>query len=266
LLEARGLELRYPGARRGWLGFGRRQPAVQALAGIDLAVMPGETVAVVGGSGSGKTTLGRALLHLVSPTAGEVRFRGRVIEPHDRAAMRAFRLACQLVFQDPFGSLDPRQRVVDIVREPLALLRGEARPAKDEVDRRVAEVLAEVGLDDPALAARLPHQLSGGQRQRVAIARALVRRPAFVVADEPVSALEASIQAQVLALFQGLQRRHGFACLFVSHDLAAVEQVAHRVVVMQAGRIVEQGTRDEVFDAPRHAYTRALLEAAPRIS
>ncbi|MFY9511868.1 MAG: ATP-binding cassette domain-containing protein, partial [Rubrivivax sp.] len=231
-----------------------------ALQGVDLQIHPGETVAVVGGSGSGKTTLGRALLQLAPPTAGEVRFRGEPVLASNRAAMRRFRLACQLVFQDPYSSLDPRQRIAAIVGEPLRLL-----PEMDAaaVARRVDEVLSEVGL--AGFGQRHPHELSGGQRQRVAIARAIVRRPAFVVADEPVSALDMSIQAQVLALFRTLQREHGFACLFISHDLAAVEQVADRVLVMQQGRIVEQGSRDAVFDTPQHAYTKALLAASPRL-
>ena len=255
LIEVRGLRLSYPGSRRGLLG---RRPATAALQGVDLDIRAGETLAVVGGSGSGKTTLGRALLHLITPTAGEVRFRGRPLHAGDRAGLLAFRLECQLVFQDPYSSLDPRQRIAAIVGEPLRLLPGyEPR----EAARRVDEVLAEVGLG--GFGGRLPHELSGGQRQRVAIARAIVRRPAFVVADEPVSALDMSIQAQVLALFRSLQRQHGFACLFISHDLAAVEQVADRVLVMQAGRVVEEGRRDEVFDAPRHPYTRALLAATP---
>ncbi len=257
LIEVRDLHVRYPGTRAGLLG---RRPQHHAVRGVSLHVQAGQTVAVVGGSGSGKTSLGRAILQLTPAQEGEVLFRGRRVQGGDRHAMHAFRLACQLVFQDPYSSLDPKHRVRQIVAEPLRLMRGiDARTAA----ARVEEVLREVGLD--GLGDRFPHELSGGQRQRVAIARAIVRRPAFVVADEPVSALDMTIQAQVLALFRELQRQHGFACLFISHDLAAVEQVADRVIVMQSGEIVEEGTRDEIFDAPRHPYTRRLLEAAPRL-
>jgi peptide/nickel transport system ATP-binding protein len=252
LIEARALSVAYPGARAGWWG---RQAERKVLDGVNLTIHAGETVAVVGGSGSGKTTLGRAMLKLIPNAGGAVHFRGK---PVDKAGVREFRLACQLVFQDPFSSLNPRQRIGEIVLEPLKLVPGMTGAQAAD---RVQEVLREVGLE--GFEHRLPHQLSGGQRQRVAIARAIVRRPAFVVADEPVSALDMSIQAQILALFQQLQKVHGFACLFISHDLAAVEQIADRVVVMEAGRIVEQGSRDQVFDHPQHAYTRALLAAAP---
>ncbi len=256
LVQVRGLCVSYPGARAG---FFRRHAPVRVIDSLDLDIHPGEMVALVGGSGSGKTTLGRAILRLAPSQAGQILFRGEDVRSAGRTALHRFRLACQLVFQDPFSSLDPRMRVRDIVAEPLRHL-----PELDAASRarRVKETLDEVGLD--GLGARYPHELSGGQRQRVAIARALVRRPAFVVADEPVSALDMTIQAQVLRLFQSLQKHHGFACLFISHDLAAVEQIADRVIVMERGRIVEQGPRDAVFDDPRHAYTQALLAATPR--
>ena len=255
LIQARGLSVVYPGTR---VGLFKRRPPHQALEPIDLDIHAGETVAVVGGSGSGKTTLGRAILRLVPAAAGQILFRGEDVVGARGAALHRFRLACQLVFQDPYSSLDPRMRVGDIVAEPLRHL---PQLQGDPLRRRLDETLDEVGLAQ--LARRFPHELSGGQRQRVAIARALVRRPAFVVADEPVSALDMTIQAQVLSLFQDLQKHHGFACMFVSHDLAAVEQIADRVVVMASGRIVEQGTRDQIFDHPQHEYTRALLQAAP---
>jgi peptide/nickel transport system ATP-binding protein len=254
LIEARQLAVSYAGRARHWW---RKPEPHRVLDGVDLRVEAGETVAVVGGSGSGKTTLGRAMLGLLPHAGGQLLFRGAAVEAR-RA--REFRLACQLVFQDPFSSLNPRQRIGEIVREPLLLL-PDLLPA--EAERRTAQMLDEVGL--AGMAARYPHELSGGQRQRVAIARALVRRPAFVVADEPVSALDMSVQAQILALFQNLQKEYGFACLFISHDLGAVEQIADRVVVMEAGRIVEQGSRDAVFDAPVHTYTRALLAADPSL-
>ncbi|MBA3593780.1 MAG: ABC transporter ATP-binding protein [Polaromonas sp.] len=256
LVQVRGLCVSYPGKRAGLFKHHAPQRVVDE---IDLDIHAGEMVALVGGSGSGKTTLGRAILRLVDSQSGQILFRGEDVRSVDRAALHRFRLACQLVFQDPFSSLDPRMRVRDIVAEPLRHL-----PALDAAAavRRADETLDEVGLAQ--FGGRFPHELSGGQRQRVAIARALVRRPAFVVGDEPVSALDMTIQAQVLQLFQSLQAHHGFACLFISHDLAAVEQIADRVLVMKRGRIVEQGTRDAVFDAPRHDYTRALLEATPR--
>ncbi len=240
------------------LGLFARRAATPVVADVDLDIRAGETVAVVGGSGSGKTTLGRAMLRLIPASAGEIRFRGRDLAVADAGARRDFRLACQLVFQDPYSSLDPRMRVGDIVAEPLRHL---PELDGDERRRRRDAVLDDVGLD--GFASRFPHELSGGQRQRIAIARAIVRRPLFVVADEPVSALDMTIQMQILTLFTRLQAQYGFACLFISHDLSAVDQVADRVLVMQSGRIVEEGTRDDIFDRPRHPYTRALLDAAP---
>ena len=255
LIAAEGLEVHFAGRRRMF----RRGRAVQAVRGVDLAIRPGEVVALVGGSGSGKTTLGRAMLRLVDSTGGALKFRGTDVTRATGRALRGFREDCQIVFQDPYSSLDPRMRVGAIVGEALRL--SALTPA--ETAARVAAALEEVRLD--GLAGRFPHELSGGQRQRVAIARALVRRPAFVVADEPVSALDMTIQKQVLTLLRELQERHGFACLFVSHDLSAVEEIADRVAVMQHGLIVEEGPRDAIFDHPRHAYTRALLDAAPRL-
>ncbi|HKU93835.1 MAG TPA: ABC transporter ATP-binding protein [Vineibacter sp.] len=256
VIAARSLEVTFGGRRRL---FGKR-PSVRAVDGVDLEVRAGETVAVVGGSGSGKTTLGRAMLRLIPASGGQVLFRGNDILAADRATVRAFRLGCQLVFQDPYSSLDPRMRVSQTVAEPL---RHVPELSAADKEHRVEEVLEEVGL--AGFGRRLPHELSGGQRQRVAIARAIVRRPVFVVADEPVSALDMTIQKQVLTLFRDLQRQRGFACLFISHDLAAVEEVADRVIVMQSGRIVEQGSRDDIFDRPQHAYTKALLAASPAL-
>jgi peptide/nickel transport system ATP-binding protein len=251
MMSVSGLKVEFGGRQR----FFRRQPGMRAVDNVDLDIHAGETVAVVGGSGSGKTTLGRAMLRLIPSAAGQIRFRGKDVPA---TADRDFRLASQLVFQDPYSSLDPRMRVGEIVAEPLRHV-----PQLSTVDRakRVEKMLDEVGL--AGFAERWPHELSGGQRQRIAIARAIVRDPLFVVADEPVSALDMTIQAQVLKLFERLQAQYGFACLFISHDLGAVEQVADRVVVMQGGRIVEQGSRDDIFDRPQHDYTKALLAAAP---
>ena len=225
---------------------------------VSLDVRSGETVAVVGGSGSGKTTLGRAILGLLPRVAGTIRYRGRDLDRLDAEGRREFRLGCQLIFQDPFSSLNPRMRIRQTVAEPL---RHVPNLSSGERERRMMQVLDEVGLGE--FGDRFPHELSGGQRQRVAIARAIVRRPAFVVADEPVSALDMTIQAQILQVLERLQTQYGFACLFISHDLAVVEQVADRVVVLQAGRVVEQGSRDQIFDSPSHAYTRDLLAATP---
>jgi len=253
LIEARDLSVTFS-AGAGW--FSRKPPKL-AVEQVSLAVNPGEVVAVVGGSGSGKTTLGRAMLGLLPVCGGDVTYRGVPLAQATAAQRRAFRLDCQLVFQDPYSSLDPRQRVGDIVGEPLLhgapLTRAQRR---DKVD----SMLREVGL--AGFAERYPHALSGGQRQRVAIARALIREPAFVVADEPVSALDMTIQKQVLQLFKRLQRERGFACLFISHNLAVVSEIADRIVVMESGRIVEEGSVADIFDRPRQPYTRELLAAA----
>jgi peptide/nickel transport system ATP-binding protein len=237
--------------------FSGRQ-AKRAVNQADLAIHRGETVALVGGSGSGKTSLGRAIVGLVSPSQGIVAYQGKHMVTPRQMPTRAQRLDFQLIFQDPYSSLDPRMCVERIVEEPLLL--------GDKLDRaarraRVIETCVAVGLDESFLQ-RLPHQLSGGQRQRVAIARAIVNRPVFIVADEPVSALDMTVQRQILILLADLQKQFGFACLFVSHDLGAVEQVADRVVVMHNGHIVEQGLRDDVFDRPQHEYTRSLLDAS----
>jgi peptide/nickel transport system ATP-binding protein len=254
VVEARKLSVGFPGKTAGWFGRATTNLAVKE---VTLAVQPGEVVAVVGGSGSGKTTLGRAMLGLLPMAGGDVLFRGASIANASRAQRRDFRLACQLVFQDPYSSLDPRQRVGEIVAEPL-LHSEDLSPAQRA--EQVQAMLQEVGL--AGLADRHPHALSGGQRQRVAIARALIRKPAFVVADEPVSALDMTIQKQVLELFKRLQAERGFACVFISHNLAVVSEIADRIVVMEAGRIVEEGSVADIFDRPQQPYTRSLLEAA----
>jgi peptide/nickel transport system ATP-binding protein len=255
VVEARDLVVIHKGRRR----MLTRQPDKRAVDGVSFRVAPGETLALVGESGSGKTTIGRCLVGLTRPSGGQLLFRGTDLARTTGPEARARRLDCQMVFQDPFSSLDPRHGVGRIVAEPLRHVPGLSAA---DARRRVDEVLEEVGLGS-AYAMRLPHELSGGQRQRVAIARAIVRRPAFVVADEAVSALDMTVQAQVLDLFGDLQQRHGFSCLFITHALSVVRRIAHRVAVMKDGRIVETAETEELFARPRHAYTRALLAAAP---
>jgi peptide/nickel transport system ATP-binding protein len=237
-------------------------PSLRVLHGVDLAVPAGGSLGVVGESGSGKSTLARTVLALERPQAGSVRLRGTDLFALGRAGLRAARRDMQAVFQDPYGSLDPRHSVGGIVGEPIAALAPEVSAA--ERRDRVAAMLEAVGL--PAASAQnYPHEFSGGQRQRVAIARALVTHPALVVADEPVSALDVSVQAQVLNLMLDLQARLGLAWLFISHDLGVVRCIAARVVVLYRGRVVEEGPTAGVFAAPRHPYTQALVAAVPRI-
>lgn len=256
IIEVRKLVMDYAGRKSMF----RKGIAKRALHSMDLEVYPQEVVAVVGGSGSGKTTLGRAIAGLLTPTEGEIHFKGKSISRGGPSWMD-YRLNCQMVFQDPYSSLSPRMTVGHLVGEGLRQVPG---MTSKKASARVQEILEEVGLASH-YASRYPHELSGGQRQRVAIARALVRRPAFVIADEPVSALDVTVRAQVLDLFAELQQRHGFSCLFISHDLSVVEQVADRVVVMQDGRIIEQGSREAVFDQPKEEYTRRLLAAIPAL-
>jgi oligopeptide transport system ATP-binding protein len=257
LLELQALTKEFP-LRRGLLQ--RRGGAVRAVAGVDLAVRRGECLALVGESGSGKTTLGRCAIRLVEPTSGQVRFDGEDLLTLPAEELRRRRRRFQMVFQDPYGSLDPRQRVGSIVAEPLSvhgLVHGRA-----ERESRAAELLESVGLS-PAMAIRYPHELSGGQRQRVGIARALAPGPDLLVADEPISALDVSVRAQILNLLSGLQERLGLTLLLIAHDLAAVEQVADRVAVLYLGRLVELGPRERVFARPLHPYTACLLSAVP---
>ncbi len=256
LVQVSDLVIEYPGKRQLF----SKTNTKRALKGISLNVHAGEVVAVVGGSGSGKTTLGRAIAGLLKPTSGQILFGGQPINKSS-AVWHDYRLNCQMVFQDPYSSLNPRMTVGQLVGEGLRHLSDMSMADRE---KRVRKVLEEVGLEQEH-ALRYPHEMSGGQRQRVAIARAVVRRPSFIIADEPVSALDVTVRAQVLALFAELQNKYGFSCLFISHDLGVVEQVADRVVVMRHGDIVEQGTRDAIFDSPEHDYTKTLLSAIPAL-
>ena len=256
LVEARGLTKRFPVGRTL---FGQPRAFVHAVTDVDVSLAPGETLGLVGESGCGKSTLGRLLLRLIEPTSGEVAFEGRSLGALKGRELRALRRSMQIIFQDPYGSLNPRMRVEAIVGEGLLIHKIGNRA---ERRAKVRELLELVGLP-PEAASRYPHEFSGGQRQRIGIARALALGPKFVVADEAVSALDVSIQAQILNLLQDLQARFALTLLFISHDLRVVEHLADRVAIMYLGRIVEQGPRDVVYGAARHPYTRALLSAVP---
>ena len=255
ILEADSLKVWFP-VRRGLLR--RTVGFIKAVDGVDVRVRAGQTLGVVGESGSGKTTLGRALLRLIA-SEGRIAFLGNEIQLRSWQAMRPLRKNLQIVFQDPFGSLSPRMPVGDIVAEGLAVHFPELDQAARE--RKVVRALDEVGID-PATRTRYPHEFSGGQRQRIAIARAMVLEPKFVVLDEPTSALDMSVQAQVVDLLRELQRRHGLAYLFISHDLRVIRALANDVLVMRDGKMVESGTAEAIFSAPKSDYTKALMAAA----
>ena len=236
-------------------------PLVRAVQGLSFTLQAGRSLGVVGESGSGKSTLARLVMALEPPTSGQVRLDGQDLNALSPAALRGAREKLQMVFQDPYGSLDPRRTILQTVSEPLRVLHGATPAAQRE---RAGEALDAVGLGAEALA-KYPHEFSGGQRQRIAIARALITRPKLIVADEPVSALDVSVQAQVLNLMQDLQDKFGLALLFISHDLAVVDMVCDEVIVLYQGRIVERGAPDTLFQRAAHPYTRALLQAVPRL-
>ncbi len=257
LVRAENLHKVFPGPSRG---FGRGRATLRAVDGVTLEVMPGETLGLVGESGCGKSTLGRSMLRLYEPTSGKIEFDGRDITHLSERELRPFRREMQIIFQDPYSSLNPRMTVRAAIAEPLRV-HGISRSKADE-EERIASLLDRVGLR-PEHMRRYPHEFSGGQRQRIGIARALAVSPRFIVADEPVSALDVSIQAQIVNLLGDLQQELGLSYLFIAHDLHVVEYVSRRVAVMYLGRVVELADSESIYESPRHPYTQALLSAAP---
>ena len=257
LLDVRGLQMHFP-VNKGVI-FQSRVGEIKAVDGVSFQIIRGETLGLVGESGCGKTTIGRCILQLLKPTGGEVRFRGEDLTQLSGKEMRALRKELQVIFQDPYGSLNPRMTVGAIVEEPLIIHKIGDR---DERKNRVQELFEVVGLN-PNMMDRYPYEFSGGQRQRIGIARALAVNPTFIVCDEPVSALDVSIQAQVINLLRSLQERFDLTYLFIAHDLSVVRHISDRVAVMYLGKIVEITGRDELYQDPKHPYTRALLSAVP---
>src|SRR5216683_1242231 len=260
LVEIRNLTKVFP-LGESMLGA-RAKGEVRAVDDISLDIHAGETLGLVGESGSGKSTFGRLVLRLIEPSSGAIRFEGRDLLAASHREMRRLRRDMQIIFQDPFGSLDPRMNVEDIISEPLVIHERIAQPARRA---RVAGLLRAVGLDQSILP-RFPHEFSGGQRQRIGIARALALRPKFIVADEPVSALDVSVGAQIVNLLQQLQRDFGLTYLFISHSMPVVRYLSTRIAVMYQGKIVEIGTTEQITAQPQHAYTRKLLAATPEMA
>ena len=260
LVEVRNLTKIYPLGES--LFGGGAQGEVRAVDDVSLTIETGETLALVGESGSGKSTLGRLVLRLIEPTSGSIRFDGRDLRAASGSELRRMRREMQIIFQDPFGSLDPRLRVDDTIAEPLVIHESITREAKRA---RVGELLRAVGMDESA-GWRFPHEFSGGQRQRIGIARALALRPKFIVADEPVSALDVSVGAQIVNLLAELQRELRLTYLFISHSMPVVRYLATRIAVMHRGKIVETGSTEQVTERPEHPYTKSLLEATPEIT
>ncbi|MEB3297954.1 MAG: dipeptide ABC transporter ATP-binding protein [Candidatus Sericytochromatia bacterium] len=257
LLQVRNLKKHFP-IHRGIL-FKKQVGAVKAVDGLDFDVLPGETLGLVGESGCGKSTTGRLILRLIEATAGEVLFDGVDLLKLPADRMREMRKQMQIVFQNPYASLDPRMTIGDSIAEPL---RVHGVGDEGSIQARVKELLERVGLS-PTYSGRYPHEFSGGQRQRIGIARALAIKPRFIVADEPVSALDVSVQAQVLNLLDELQEEFGLTYLFIAHNLATVQHISDRVAVMYLGKMVELGTSDQLYNDPKHPYTKALLSAVP---
>jgi ABC-type glutathione transport system ATPase component len=272
LLEIRNLTKVFPHGESpfgGPLFGGKARGEVRAVDDVSLDIHAGETLGLVGESGSGKSTLGRLILRLIEPTSGTVRFEGRDLLAAGRGEMRGLRRDLQIIFQDPFASLDPRFRVEEIVAEPLVIHghghgNSSGGGAKVDLRVRVGELLRAVGLDESART-RYPHEFSGGQRQRIGIARALALRPKFMVCDEPVSALDVSVGAQIVNLLAQLQRDFGLTYLFISHSMPVVRYLSTRIAVMYRGKIVEVGETEQITERPAHAYTRSLLEATPEL-
>ena len=258
IVQVQDLSVRFPVGRAGF--WGQHKLFVHAVDDVSFEIRRGETLGLVGESGSGKTTTGRAVLRRLRPTAGTIRFKGQDITGVTGEPLRQLRRHMQLVFQDPYASLNPRMRVFDIVAEPLLVHRLVEQAG--DAEERVAELLKLVGLREADMY-RYPHAFSGGQRQRIGIARALALEPEFVVAGEPVAALDVSVRAQVVNLLQDLQERLGLTYLFIAHDLSVVRHISHRVAIMYAGKIVETGDRDAIYEDPKHPYTKALLSAVP---
>ena len=250
------METWFPSKRNFW---GKPTAYVKAVDGVSFQLKKGESIGLVGESGCGKTTLGRTILKLIEPQAGRIVFAGSELTALDDQGMQAYRKNMQIVFQDPYGSLSPRMSVAEIVAEGLRI--HEPHLNHEERDARVIKALGETGLD-PETRHRYPHEFSGGQRQRIAIARAVVLEPKFIMLDEPTSALDMSVQAQVVDLLRDLQKKRGLAYMFISHDLKVVRALANEVIVMRSGKVVEQGTADQIFGAPKTEYTKALMAAA----